>query len=804
MSQFPALFEHSTGETHPLDKASFEVGRSSQADLPIFDSACSRKQFRIVRDGDQLCVESLSSSTPTQLNGQPIDGRTPLEHGVEISAGDSTFSFLTHADKITQLNRPDLATMVAPADRSMAGQQTMMADSSSAGAVRELDGPINVEGRMVLGREQGRADVVLNHPHVSRIHAVIVAQGSRVTVADLNSANGTFVNGQRLTEQVQLEPHDRIDVGPFTLAFNGTQLLPRSLANNVQLVCENIGQVVKDRTSGKPLKLLDGVTLVIRPKEFVCVLGPSGSGKSTLMSAMSARVPASEGRVLLNDEELYQHFDVLKQSMAFVPQKDVLHDGLTVEEALRYTARLRLPPDTNEAEIQTSIDEMLETVGLTERRNIQIRYLSGGQIKRASLANEIISKPSLLFLDEVTSGLDEQTDREMMDLFRRIADDGKTVACITHSLANVERTCHLVVILTDGGKLAFVGSPAEALKYFKMDRLGEVYERMQEKSADEWREQFQQSQFYSRYIDSRLPNLDDDKTAHSAPRKRVSWKEQLPIVGRQFQLMLSRYAKIQRADWRAMAGILGQCLLVAGLLVLLFGNIGDKELAVRADHSMRLMFLLAISCVWFGCNNAAKEIVKERSIYTRERDVNLLVPPYYASKLVLLGTVSCMQATLLFIAVRLFCHLPGSFIGEWSILLALSTAGAAMGLLISAVSKTEDMAVTLVPLVLIPQIVLAGLIAPLDGFTKLLGQAAVTSYWAFHGLQAMLPEELSDNLPTNDHSAWFCLLVVSLHGLAFAVATVLVLWLQNSRENLYERALTKLAQGKSHLLSRRS
>ena len=115
--------------------------------------------------------------------------------------------------------------------------------------------------------------------------------------------------------------------------------------------------------------------------------------------------------------------------MAFVPQKDVLHDGLTVEEALRYTARLRLPPDTNEAEIQTSIDEMLETVGLTDRRNTQIRHLSGGQIKRASLANEIISKLSLLFLDEVTSGLDEQTDSEMMDLFRRIADSGKTAAC---------------------------------------------------------------------------------------------------------------------------------------------------------------------------------------------------------------------------------------------------------------------------------------------------------------------------------------------------------------------------------------
>src|SRR5205814_8117974 len=118
-----------------------------------------------------------------------------------------------------------------------------------------------------------------------------------------------------------------------------------------------------------------------------------------------------------------------------------------------------------------------------QRPGTQIRYLSGGQVKRASLANEIMCKPSLLFLDEVTSGLDEQTDREVMNLFRSLADAGKTVVCITHSLANVERTCHLVVILTAGGKLAFVRKPAEALAYFNIERLGHVYDRPADQPA---------------------------------------------------------------------------------------------------------------------------------------------------------------------------------------------------------------------------------------------------------------------------------------------------------------------------------
>ena len=129
-------------------------------------------------------------------------------------------------------------------------------------------------------------------------------------------------------------------------------------------------------------------------------------------------------------------------------------------------------------------------------------------------------KPSLLFLDEVTSGLDEQTDRDMMDLFRSVADTGKTVVCITHSLANVERTCHLVVILTAGGRLAFVGKPAEALEYFGIARLGDVYERLAEQPAEHWQQAFQASPLYHRYVASRLPRQEEAAAAGCGGRAR--------------------------------------------------------------------------------------------------------------------------------------------------------------------------------------------------------------------------------------------------------------------------------------------
>ena len=284
---------------------------------------------------------------------------------------------------------------------------------------------------MLIGREKSRVQILLPHPQISRVHARITLQGETALLADLKSANGTFVNGVRVRKRTTVRRGDQIDIGPYALQFTGQALVPRSRSDNVELVARNVSRVVTNRETGKPLTLLDGITLIIRPREFVCLLGPSGSGKSTLMSALSGRTSPNSGSVLVNGQDLHANFDALKQDIAVVPQKDILHDSLSVGDALWYTARLRLPPDLSRGEVATCIDETLESVSLTQRRGTLIRHLSGGQVKRASLANEIMCKPSLLFLDEVTSGLDEQTDREMMDLFRSLADSGKTVVCIT-------------------------------------------------------------------------------------------------------------------------------------------------------------------------------------------------------------------------------------------------------------------------------------------------------------------------------------------------------------------------------------
>ncbi len=784
--QYPALLDVATQSLYPLRADSFLVGRNETADVCVTDLTCSRHQFRIVRDAGAYFIEPLSARTPTYCNGQPVAGRQPLNHEALLQAGLMRFQFLLKpraARAAPPAAPPSACPTMLPATPPAAPAEVMRTVMAEEGALAEAAlslAEIPLSGAMLIGREAERVQIYLPHPQVSRVHAHIVLTGKTATLSDLNSANGTFVNGRRVQGAVSVRPGDQIDVGPYALQFTGTSLIPRARSDNVELVARDVRRVVTDRETGQPLTLLDGITLVIRPREFVCLLGPSGSGKSTLLSALSGRAAADGGAVLLNSRDLYANFEALKQDMAVVPQKDVLHEPLSVGQALTYTARLRLPPDTSPAEVETCLAEMLETVGLGPRRHTLIRHLSGGQVKRASLANEILCKPSLLFLDEVTSGLDEQTDREMMNLFRSLADAGKTVVCITHSLANVERTCHLVVVLTAGGKLAFVGKPAEALQYFRIDRLGDVYERMAERSAEEWRTAFLSSPLYRHYVTERLPvEAAAPAVAGGAPSPT---RDRLRLFFRQTALVTRRYFSIWCGDRAALLAMAAQSLLVAALLGILFGNLdGVAHPVERAARTANLLFLLAVSAFWFGCNNAAKEIVKEQVIYGRERDFNLLPASYYASKLLLLVVFSSLQIVGLFAVVRAWCRVPGPFLTELTVLLALAVAGVTLGLAISAFARTEEMAITLVPMAVIPQIILSGVIAPLGGLSKVLAVAGITTYWGKRGLDACLPEDVARLAGLEQHSAAGAVAVLLAHAIVAAAAALVLLYWRNRR-----------------------
>jgi ABC-type multidrug transport system ATPase subunit/pSer/pThr/pTyr-binding forkhead associated (FHA) protein len=773
MNDFPALLDVTTNELHPLACArEYTAGRNPSLDLTLRDLACSRVQFRLHKVDGGYEVEPISRTSPTYLDGEPLQTRAPLHHGASLHAGNSRFRYLECGDGFERGNPEPTAVLPGP-------EPTDDCIGARRGVVKTIK--MRRGETLVMGRDPLRTSVVLPHPRVSRVHARITRQGDTAVLVDSRSANGTFVNGRRVNGAATVLRGDRIDIGPYALVFDGAKLTPHTRADNVELVARDLRRAVKSPETGAPMTLLDGVSLVVRPREFVCVLGPSGSGKSTLLAALSARTPADEGRVFLNRQDLYSCFDALKQDVAVVSQKDALHESLRVDEALRYTALLRLPPDTRDAEIDDRVREMLKTVGLLKERAKPIKNLSGGQLKRASLANETLSQPNLLFLDEVTSGLDEQTDREMMALFRRLADSGKTVVCVTHSLANVERHCHLVVFLAPEGRLAFVGTPAEALAYFDVERLGDVYELLldPEVSPDDWKERFIGSPLYQTYVAGRLEGQ-PDTAPEPAPRPGATFRDWSRTFRHQFATLTERYLAVQLADRRALATMLMQCLVVAALLVLLFGDLGELNKGpgrdpLRLRDPSSLVFLMAVSCFWFGCNNAAKEVVKERVIYERETDVNLQVSSYYASKAALLGAFSAAQAALLFGLVSMFCAPPGNGPEQWVFLTALSACGVATGLLISATATSEEVAVSLVPIALIPQIILSGMIAPLEGVCLWMAKLSVTSYWGVQGLRGLFPEHLQRAVPGDVPGVGGALAVVGLHVVTLIAAALLVL-----------------------------
>ena len=760
------------GQSKTLDVSgeSIRLGRDVGCEVAVDPTAfpkVSGVHARIEPAREGFVLVPLSRTNATLLNDISVEG------SVTVRADDRVRLGITGPVITVLAIEPAAPSSVAHVDEF---EHTVQADVRHLALLRGTAqvNRFDLGSGGIIGRNAGAVKYLLDHPHVSGLHASLVVDSGRVVLADLGSSNGTYVNGQRLTRPTTLKPGDRIDIGPFSLRFDGVGLISRSRSNNIELTARGLKRVVHDRTTGQPLKLLDHISLVVRPREFVCLLGPSGSGKSTLLAILSGRNPPDAGMVALNGEDLYAHFEALKEDIAVVPQKDVLHDSLAVSKALRYTAELRLPSDTSRDEVETSVSDILNVVGLAKRQDMLIRHLSGGQVKRASLANELVARPSLLFLDEVTSGLDEQTDREVMELFRQVADGGKTVVCITHSLANVEATCHLVVILTDGGRLAFIGTPDEAKAYFQIARLGDVYRKLAEDKPEGWHKRFRSSPFFHHYVVERIPADTQAEGKTTAPARPVS----RGVSGfRQAWVLIRRYVSIWQGDRQALLAMLGQSVLVAVLLGLVFRNLGDvSNPTERLAQIVHLFRLLAVSCFWFGCNTAAKELVKERVIFLRERDFNLRVGSYFASKFLVLALIAVVQATLLFIIVRAWCRPPGPAALQWLTLAALAVAGATVGLFISALARSEEVATALVPIAVIPQIILAGVVAPLDGFVRFLAKGFISVHWAQQALERLLPEADLAFLGRQKEGFFIPWAIVLTQAAVGAAATVVVLW----------------------------
>jgi ABC transport system ATP-binding/permease protein len=663
------------------------------------------------------------------------------------------------------------------------------ADNGGA-TVRER---VPLDRSLTVGRQAMPGQVVLDHPNVSRRHAAFEIVDGTIVLRDLGGTNGTYVNGERLRGARPLVNGDHIDIGPFQLTFDGTALTRVGRVGNVELLVRGVSyDVRRGQAGGAPRRILHGANLRIFPSEFVAIIGANGSGKSTLMNIMAGRVLPSEGTVLLNGGDLHANFQALKQDIAFVPQQDVLHEQLTLRQALDYTAQLRLPPDTTVEQRHAAVDNAARSVDLLDRLDQRVGALSGGQKKCASLASEILNRPSLLLLDEVTSGLDESTDWQIMRLLRRLADDGVTIIVVTHTLANVTEFCDKVICMGRGGQPTFVGAPSEVLAFFAVHRLGEVFDRTDELGVECWRARFDAT------VGATI-NLPTAAESQDNVRRPVLQHPREPAfitlrrVTRQAAILIHRNTTLLLSDRRTLVMAAAQSVLIGGLMGYAFGNFGTGQERVNAENA--LLLLLGLSAIWLGCNAASKDIVGELAIYRRENDINLSTAAFIGAKYLVSCVFTVLQLAFVYVLVALLADgIPGDRLQQFMLLTVGAMAGTAMGLVISALANTRDQATTIVPLALVPQLILAGVLVPkLPDLATAVAKIAVSGYWLTEAMKSVFIDAEGPIRIISTHTGTLIDMsaepaahgaaIVIAHALAFLLIAYLVTLMRHARHS---------------------
>ena len=619
---------------------------------------------------------------------------------------------------------------------------------------QELDNAeiIQVSDLVFIGRDAKYSDWVAHDPSVSRRHCVVRSDssGNISTIEDLKSRTGTRVNSERISSRVPfaVTSGDIIRVGPAEFEVVPEGLKVRSRTGHAHLQCTHLHRKVQ--TENGPKEILKDVTLDIPPGTFAVVIGPSGSGKSTLVDSLSGRIHPSQGTVAFNGEDLYSSYEAIKHQIITVPQRDILHEQLTLRETLQYTAQLRLPKDIKTSERLDIVNKVVSEVEMAERSDLPINKLSGGQIKRTSLANELLSNPSMLFIDEATSGLDENSDRDIMQMLGKLAKKGKTILCITHNLANVQDTASMVIVMANGGYLAFAGSPTEAIRWFNVSSLAEIYPRLKDKESKEWANNFLNSE-YGEHLVALRQNKDQNKTKATIQRNKPTFFQYIGLAIRHSKTIFSRCFGLLGKSTELITVLIAQPLIVAGLLMLVFGTAPEKNASPivildilspngRSAVIGKILFLIGLSSFWFGCNNGAKEVVKERTIFNREKHAGLSSVGYLLAKTTFLGVITSLQITVLLFLSSFLCSYSIGFLGLSYLpcLLLSGLSGIGFGILISSTTSSNEAASTVVPLVIIPQVILSGGLTPLSGWAQRVSMLLSPSYWTYGSLTGSL------------------------------------------------------------------
>lgn len=590
----------------------------------------------------------------------------------------------------------------------------------------------------------GRAptnDFVVDDVLVSRQHARLVVGSGALHLEDLGSVNGTFVNGHRIG-RVAVTDGDTVTVGNTDLVVSRGGLVVAENASGTNasdysasaggLQVEGIGLVV-DRTK----ELLHDVDLVGRPGTLTALVGPSGAGKSTLSKIVAGLTAPTSGRVLFDGHDVHAEYESLRTRIGMVPQHDVLHRKLTLRQALRFAAELRLPEDLPESERDRVIAGVLGELQLSEHLDTRVDALSGGQRKRASVAMELLTGPSLLILDEPTSGLDPALDRQVMATLRRLADAGRTVIVVTHSLTHLAM-CDQVLLLAPGGKTAFCGRPAEVAGAMGSSDWAEIFAYVASHPDDAHRRHLARTDGHASHRHRSTPSTRVVRT----PPQTSAQRQASTIARRQLRLILADPGYLT---------FLVVMPVVLGLLTLVIpgsAGFGVNTAQDTAGESLQVLVILVIGACFMGMALTVRDLVGEHDIFERERAVGLRPGSYLAAKIGVYFGVAIAQSVVMVVICYLGKGLPSGgvvgaapveLLGAVALIACLSTV---VGLAISATVKSNEQTMPPLVILVISQLVFCG------GLFRLSAPGLSQLAWLFPSYWGYAASAMAVDLPS--------------------------------------------------------
>jgi ABC transport system ATP-binding/permease protein len=601
-------------------------------------------------------------------------------------------------------------------------------------------------GSATIGRANDN-DIVIQDVLASRHHAFLVNSPLGTEIRDAHSINGTFVNGVRVGSAV-LNEGDVVTIGNIDLVFRGGNLIRRTEAATRTGGLEV--NAVHFSIDGK--ELLNNISMNARPGTLTAIIGGSGAGKTTLSRLIAGYTRPSAGFVTFEGHDIHAEYATMRSRIGMVPQDDVVHRQLTVNQALGYAAELRLPPDTSKKEREQVVAQVLEELDLTKHADTKVDKLSGGQRKRASVALELLTQPSLLILDEPTSGLDPALDRQVMLMLRQLADAGRVVLVVTHSVSYLD-VCDQILLMAPGGKTAFNGPPSQVGPTLGTTNWADIFANVGA-DPDEANRRFMER---------------DGKRLEQPPARDSPADLGEPVhtdVLRQLSTIARRQVRLVISDRRYSLFLALLPFLTGAVALTVKGprpGLGPADpLGLAPTQPQYIMVLLNFGAVFMGTALTIRDLIGERPIFRREQAVGLSTTAYLLAKIAVFFVFATAQAAITTVVVRLgkgapTAHPPffdNATFSLFTTVAATCVASAVLGLLLSAVAQSNEQILILLAASIILQLVLAGGMIPVTGRAGLNQLSWVTpARWGYAAGASSIdfPDLVKvKQIPTND------------------------------------------------------